>query len=253
MDRASMLINFPGLLNCRVPGDAYMFFDDFITPQWGATGVAVQTNWKLSDIGTLGQGTVANLVGTADTPNTGGGVISITTLGTAGDGCNLQVPGSAFHLEDGYPLYWESRWYITDISNTGFFNGLATVDAEIIAGGMSAGGKIGFQMLEAGSLTFITSTTTDIKTTTPVYTEADAKWVRGAFLWDGIDSIYVYIDDDDDGEFDHVSTIATSTAANYVLLDAFVNPTIEAVNQTTASAEVVLVDYVLCAQQRYKS
>ena len=251
MDRASMLINFPGLLNCRVPGDAYMFFDDFLTPQWGATTVAVQTNWRLTDIGAAGQGTVGNLVGTDDTPATGGGVISIATLGSAADGCNLQVPGASFHLEAGYPLYFESRWYITDISNTGFFIGLSVVDAEIITGGVTD--RVGFEMLEAGSLTFVTEYNSAQKTTTPDFTEADAAWVRGAFLWDGVDTVKIFIDDDDDGEFEHVGSLTASTTANYVPQDVFMTPTIEVINMATASAETVLVDYVLCAQQRYKS
>lgn len=251
MDRSSILADFPGLVNARIPQDVYVFFDDFLGTCFADDGTAEQSVWLKTEIATQAVGQCTILDGTDDAEDEAGGILKVTTGATADEGDNLQVNGEAFHLADGYPLYFEARVNVADVSNLDFFIGLATTDGEIITGSKTTEiNRIGFE-LEAGVISALSSTTTLEKRVNTNITETDDDWIRIAFLWDGDNKVTFYVDTNDNGEFTLKAVLHPDTTADYVQQAIMFTPTIEAITGTTATAEFMYVDYIYCAQQRY--
>ena len=250
---ASLRANFPGFGEARIPQDIYAFFDDFLGTSFSDTGVADQSVWLKSEVATQAVGGVTILDGTDDAEDEAGGILKIATGATVDEGDNLQVNGEAFHLADGYPLYFETRINVADVSNLDFFIGLAPADTEIITGSKTTEiNRIGFE-LEAGVLNFLSSTTTLEKRINSNITETDDDWIRLAFFWDGDDNVHAWVDTNDNGSFDkYIGRVQASVATDYVQQAIMFTPTIEAITGTTATAEMMYIDYILCSQQRYR-
>lgn len=248
MDKASILTNFPGLAAARTPQDVAVFFDDFLGQSWNeGTGTAEAGPWLYTNVG--GGAVLTGAAGTDDAEDEAGGLLSVVTVASADDGANLQVSGTSFHMADDYPLYFETRLNVSDVSNADMFIGLAVADTAIV--GDAVTDRVGFELVE-GVLSAISENTNVQKTVGTDITETDDDWIRLAFLWDGDDKLTFWVDTDDDGCFDkEVTTLLASTTAHYVVQDMMMTPTIEVITGTTASAATLLVDYVLCAQQRF--
>jgi len=246
--RCGIPVNFPGFQNAMIPQDVVMFFDDFLSCSWAtiANGTDEAMTWKSTVVAQAATG-LTILSGTDAAEDEAGGVLSIETEATANDGENLQVHGESFHLDGGYPLYFESRLLVKDVSNLDMFIGISQTDAEIFTGGVS--NRVGFE-LSAGTLSFVSEDATVQKTTACDITEADDDWIRVAFFWDGL-RLIASVDTDDNGTFTHQATHVAATTADYVPQAIFMTPTIEAIVGSTGTAEILYVDYVLCMQQRF--
>jgi len=136
-----------------MPQDVTVFHDDFIGANWSETADAAIWNETLVAQAATG---LTILDGTDDAEDEAGGVLKITTEATVNDGENLQVNGESFHLDGSYPLYFETRINVADVSNLEYFIGIAQTDAEIISGGIQ--NRVGFEML-AGVLSFVSEET----------------------------------------------------------------------------------------------
>ena len=260
-NRSSLPVNMEGFINARQPQDVFTFYDDFLGCTWALDADSVSTTsttganvWDYTAV--EGGGTAACVDATYNMLSTLGGVLRITTVGTADDGFNIQVAGTPFVIDAdcGLPLYFETRFRTADVSNTDIAIGLSAVDTEIITAG--ADDFVGF-LLESGTLyTHCAETSKEYSVDTGI-TEADgaagsnAGWVRGAFFFDGKDTVSFFVDSNDDGEFDFVNSVTVSTTLHYLPDDVTLTPTIEVITGTTASAETADIDYVYCCQQRY--
>ena len=245
MDRSSILANFPGIAAARLPQDVYVFFDDFLGAQFSSTTDAAI--WNQTLIATQAT-TAAILDGTNEAMDEAGGILNLVTDATADEGNNLQVNGEAFGLEAGYPLYFETRINVGDISNVDMFIGLSHTDAEIVTTGLNDG--VGF-LLEAGVLYAHAAKDSTEKSVDCAITEADDDWIRLAFEYDGADTVRFYVAPSDTNEFTLKTTMLLSTVAHYLPDNEMLTPTIEAITGATATAEKMYVDYVYCAQLRY--
>ena len=263
-NKVSLPLNFEGMINARVPGDVFYFFDDFMGCTWSVqndenSSAATKTSapWLLTFVSTqVAASTPVAVDAVYNYPSTLGGMLRITTDATADEGVNLQVQGTAFAIDEdiGLPLYFETRFRTADVSNTDIAIGLSAVDTEIITTG--ADDFVGF-LLEEGVLYAHTAESSNEKNTDTAITEADgaattnAGWVRGAFYFDGDNTVSFFVDDNDDGEFDFVVSRTVSTGTDYIPDDQALTPTIEVICGTTYTAETADIDYVFAAQQRY--
>ena len=240
-------IDFEGFQNARNPQDVCVFLDDFVGASWSTTADAAI--WNETLIATQAS-TGACLDGTDAAQDEACGALKVTTDASADEGDNFQVNGEMFHLENdtGLPLYFEARINVQDVSNLDCFVGLSVTDAEIITGGVTD--RVGFE-LASGTLSAITEKDSTQETTDTAITETDDQWVRVAFFFDGTDKVIFSVDDDDDGVFSYVCTRDIDTSTDDVPNDMMMTPTIEAITGTTATAESMYVDYVLCMQARY--
>ena len=221
-------VDFPGFLNPRIPKDVVVFFDDFLGASWSATADAAV--WNYTFIATQ-----------ASTP---------TVLDPTDEGVNMQVNGEAFHLDGGYPLYFETRVNAASIVDIDWFVGLSETDAEIITGTDSTQtNRLGFESI-IGTTSFITSEASQTEKSTGMsITEAANDWIRLAFFWDGL-KVHFSVDTNDDGEFEYKGYHEASTTADYVAQAIALTPTIEAIVAATGGT-TLWVDYVLCMQQRF--
>jgi len=245
MNSASILANFPGIAVARAPQDIQVFFEDFHA---GLFGAAKATTWLESQIATSA---VSVLAGTDDHQELAGGMLSIVTASQAADGSNLTVHGESFQIKDGYPLYFETRYQSLDASGINAWLGLSNSDLTIIAAGVTE--SVGFE-IKQGVIYYTSSHTTEAQTSTGL-TLTDAVFARLAFFFDGVDTISFYVDLDDDGDFAFVGSKTVSTTAHYVPENVMLTPTIEVVNHASGATETETgyVDYILCAQPRYKA
>ena len=246
MNSSSIMAQFPGFVNARIPQDVFVFFDDFLTGSMSATDDAAK--WEYTAVGGDG-GTYVIGNGTDNTRDNAGGFALITPVASADDGVNLQCPGKSFHLEDGNALYFEARVNCQDVSNNEFFIGMSISDEEIITTGLADG--FGF-ILAAGVLSAVSAKDTNAKTVGTDITETDDDWIRLAFFWDGSNELIAYVDTNDDGNFDkEIYRFKADVTADYFCDNMMLTPTIEVITGATAEADVLWVDYVYCAQTRY--
>lgn len=241
----SMLMDAPGFAGARIPGDVFYFFDDFLTQlDFSETGdLAI---WNVTLVGQAAHGiTIPD--GSDDTPALAGGMLQIVTEGTTDDGDNLQVNGQAFHFKSGYPIYFECRFLAKDVSATNLFIGLAIADTTILAG---CDDKVGMTLLNS-----VYSANSELsgseKSVTMDVTPADANWQTFAISYDGDNSVKFYMSTNGGPLICYVE-LHPETTAHYICDDMMLTPSIE-FTTNAASIETLLVDYVFCAQKRYKA
>ena len=245
-------ISCEGFQNAMAPEDVFCFFDDFIGVQSGAAELG---RWKETDIGAATG--VSGLDGTDTYQELTGGWISLTPEATDSDDVNLQVNGEAFQLTAGYPLYFETKLYDPDISDTGWWVGLCNTDTEIIDGGIADAG-IGFECDEAGAISTITCLGGSEKKVATGDTVANGDIWRLAFYYDGDDTVTFYTGECGvagtattlSGELVSVGTKLVSTTADYVPTANMMTPTMEVKNIGGSACDAVSFDYILCVQQR---
>jgi len=240
-------VDFEGFHNARSPKDVVVFFDDFLGASFSATADAAP--WFTYLINTQAT-TPIILDGTDDAEDEAGGVLKLTVDNTVDEGINLQVNGEAFHLADGYPLYFEARVNAASIIDMDWFVGLSCADTTMEICTDDTVDNIGF-MSTVGTMSFVA--TKDSGTTKSVdtgITEAADDWIRIAFFWDGIDTVTYSVDENDTGEFTVKGTLDADTTAHMVAQDAMMTPVIEAIVAATGGT-YLYVDYVLCMQTRY--
>jgi len=126
---ASRPVNFEGFLNARSPMDVVEFLDDFMGPSASiepdsdmvTDGTSPGGPWTYTAV--AGGSALAIVDATYTAKSTLGGILRVTTVGTADDGANLQVAGQHFLIDQdcGLPLYFECRFRTADVSNTDIF------------------------------------------------------------------------------------------------------------------------------------
>ncbi len=261
-NRGSLPVNFEGFINARMPQDVFTFFDDFMGPTASiepdtdmiTDGTSPCGPWTYTAV--AGGATVALVDATNAYYSTLGGILRITTVASIDDGGNFQVAGTQFTFDKdcGLPLYLEARFRTSDISNTDMFVGLSHVDTEICSTGVNDG--VGFKMV-AGVLYAHSAKNSLERSVDTGITEADgaagsnAGWIRVALYFDGKDKVSFWVDGNDDGEFDFVTTLTVETTLDYISDDEPMTPTIEVIAGTTHSAGVFDIDYILVQQQRF--
>lgn len=244
MNTSSILSNFPGFANARVPQDLFVFFDDFLGSKISST-TDLQL-WDWTDITSTAAVVIAN--GTDEARDEAGGFLQVTPVASSGDGANLQVNGEAFHFSTGQALFFETRVNFQDTSNMEVFIGLSVTDATIFGGVTD---RFGFE-LSGDVLSVVSEKDSNQKTVDTLITETNNDWIRLAFFWDGVSTVKAYVDTNDNGDWDEeVYTFKTSVTGDYIPDNMMLTPSIEHITGAADEADVLWVDYVYCAQTRY--
>lgn len=250
-------IQFEGFKNCNAPQDVFCFFDDFIGSSHSATADAAV--WMSAQAAGAGSAAVmgdteANGGLTVAYQQLAGGWLTVTPSATAADGLNLVVNGESFQVDQGYPLYFETRLLEVDIDDTTWWVGLtgSPPDVSVIAGGVGDA-AIGFESDNAGAVSYLCATGgTEKKTAITGLTVADNDILKLAFYYDGANTITFYYAEcsakGHTGELLECGSYKLSTTAHYCPEDKMLTPTIEVCR--AAGADVVCFDYVLCVQAR---
>ena len=221
-DKGSALFNFP----MQDPTKVHCYFNDF--------GQYTAAEWAVTAVG-------ASTVALADAAF---GEILLTTAGAENDGVQLQKLGETFLPVVGKKMWFETRFKISDATESDFLVGLAVTDTTaIVAAGDGVTDGIFFQKDDGSAVVSIYSqldTTTGQTTASGVHTMVAATYVTLGFEYDGAAAIKYYVNDV------HKGTLAVSAAT---LPNTECTTTI-AFLTGAAAAKTMNVDYVFAAIER---
>lgn len=232
--------------DCR---DVFTFFDDFLSSSISATDDAAIWDLTKDDSGTA---VITN--GTDTSQEFSGGLVSITADATSGDVANLLANGEAFQIDQGYPLYFEARWFNTDVSDVHTFVGLANASETSAVAALSSPG-IGFEGIST-TLNILTTNAGGanvdaISSITLLDTDTATAWYRAAFYYDGDNTVTFYWATGDN-DLAQIHVLKLDTTTDYVPQDLMMTPCLEAYRKA-GSADIFYVDYVLVQQARCRA
>ncbi len=233
-----MPVKFEGeLSDCR---KVFAFWDDFLSYTGGAADTA---KWLETET----TGTVTSFEGTDAEQEFTGGLVALSVSATSTDICAMTANGEHFQIDQGYPLYFECRFSITDTGFSGAFLGLAPKGIAAEAFRTPADGQIGFKP-NADAMDVVTVNAGGTNTDTDLVTIADDIWYRAAFYYDGKNTVTFYLATAD-GEFEPIDELKLDVTADYVPQDKMMTPAF-ANECFVTGASVLYVDYVLVQQAR---
>jgi len=203
------------------PKNYFCFEDDFL---YDSTGQIADADVWLTTMGATIQDDAM------------GGQIWLGAISSSVD--NMQVNGESFKLESGKPIWFETKFKLTDIDKDKWFVGFSVADTAIIA---SLVDGIGFGSLDnTGDIDLIIRKNSMGPTIDTGYNLTDATAVRLGFMWDGSNSkISTYIND---VIYDYTVT------GDYIPNDEALTPSVEV--NIGAIANVIKLDYIKVIQER---
>jgi len=242
----AMLNVFSGDLLIKRSG-AIEYFEDFITGAFEDGSLVSETADKADWLQTLVDGDSDGGDVTAIVDDGPGGILVITTNDKTSDSQELQLNGESFKLAVGKTLYFETRIAIDDVDKADWFVGLAITDTTVMT---AVSDRVGFECLHDGnvdalveqdSTQSLSDTTSDIADGT-LATFA-TKSIKLAFFWDGVDSVFFYVDG--------VLKITKTDNGTTIVIpdDEAVTPTI-CVKTTAAQVVNAWIDYVAVVAER---
>lgn len=225
------------------PSLGHFLWDDFLTFTSAASGIT--SDW----VGTL-VGTTPTIVLSAqgDTGYLKGGQLKMSTIGTnAGDGINLQKPGSAFIAAANTTIIMEVGFKVqTAATQTSAFIGLGTVDTTCITssnalaiGATTTANHIGFQSLTGDGIYLFGAGKAATATTKTSNTITAGTVVKMGFKIKGVTRADQYING--------VLTSPTTPILTANIPITGLTPTIVIQNQTTV-AQIAFIDWIRVAQ-----
>ena len=207
-----------GMFTAPDPTKNHVYFNDFDT--------YVAGDWTVTSAGTASAAAIADV---------DGGAITLTTDAGATDSVYLDKLGESFLFATGKPLWFKARLKVSNATTSTFAIGLQITDTSPLDV------TDGVFFIKAGGSTSITLQVekNNTATSSTVATMADDTFVTMGFYYNGVDGIAYFADG---------VQIGTSAITN--LPDDELLTVSMALKNTTTSARVMTVDYVLAAKAR---
>lgn len=225
-----MPLRYPNGITTARKGEA---FGEFILPD-PSTAHVYKEDFNYYD---ANDWDVIDAEGSASLIDVDGGVLSLTTDASAGtDTYTIHKLGRSFSIETGKRLWFECRVATADISN---FQGVVGLSGPIDDMGgptrsieFSMVGSVGRAVVFLDGVTFIN--------TDPFYTLENNVFVKLSFVWDGINSLNFFVDN----QF-------VLRVTDLVLSPSIISPPERLfVRSITSSSANLDVDYVITAKER---
>lgn len=163
------------------------------------------------------------------------GVLLVTNANGASDLNNLQKVGEAFLPAAGKKIWYESRFYIGDVSSSTVIMGLSVTDTSLGASAPANG--IYFSNTADSALAFTSRASSVSSSESGLLTTADSIYVKVGFKVIGTGLVEYWVNDVKQG------SITTNIPATELRVSFCVN------NGTTA-AETLGIDYIRAIQER---
>ncbi len=127
-----------------------------------------------------------------------GGILQVTCNDANADLEEFQMNGSSVKLAVGKKIFFDCSVALLDVDKCDFFIGLAAVDTSFFAG---VNDRVGFEQLHDGNIDALVEEGTTENLADTVVNIADcaaignfaAKKVRLSFFWDGVDTVYFFV------------------------------------------------------------
>lgn len=207
-----------GMFTAPDPTKNHVYFNDFDT--------YVAGDWTVTAAGTASAAAIADV---------DGGAITLTTDAGATDSVYLDKLGESFLFEAGKKLWFKTRLKVSNATSSTFAIGLQITDTSPLDV------TDGVFFAKAGGSTSVTLEVekNNTATSSTVATMANDTFITLGFYYDGVSGISYFADG---------VQIGTSAVTN--LPDDELLTVSLALKNTTTSARVLTVDYVLAAKQR---
>ena len=193
------------------------YYDDFFN--------YVAGDWTVTETGS----------GTRAITDAVSGVLLITNAAGASDLNNLQKVGEAFLPAAGKKIWFESRFYIADVSSSTVIMGLAITDTSL--GASIPANGIWLSNTGDSALAFVSRASSASSTETGLITTADNTYVKVGFKVTGTGLVEYWVNDVYQG------SVTTNVPVTELRVSFCVN------NGTTA-AEILAIDYIRAVQER---
>ena len=237
MQPANILANFPGIAAARIPDDLCVYFNEFFTYAAADWGIVT------TEDGT-GSATEAITDGV-------GGLLLISNAAGADDLDVLEGVSEGFKLAVGKPLWFQARVAIDDTGLAEWAIGLWKKVANVstfTTGTMTIDSGVYFQggptNCAADKIEGVCEKDTTESDDCVHTTIADGVYYKLSFFWDGIDTVYFYVDDAFIGKTTEASSTFTKINDDEEACVAF------GINNSTAVIRTMTIDYIFVAQVR---
>ena len=207
-----------GMFTAPDPTKNHVYFNDFDT--------YVAGDWTVTSAGTVSAAAIADV---------DGGAITLTTDAGATDHVFLDKLGESFLFATGKPLWFKTRLKVSNATSSTFVAGLQITDTSPLA--VSDG--VFFYKAGASTTVSLLVEKNGTSTTSTVATMADDTFITLGFYYNGVDGISYFADGV------QIGTSAVTNLPDDELLTVSIG-----VQNTTTSARVMTVDYVLAAKAR---
>lgn len=167
--------------------------------------------------------------------NVDGGVLLLTNTAADDDLVALQNKAETFLFEANKQLWFKARMKVSDATESDFVMGLQITDTTPLA--VTDG--VYFQKTDGSTTCSLKVTKNSTTTTTTAATIANDTWITLGFVYNGIDRIDIYVND---------NRVASSVTTNLVddeeLTISF------ALQNGEAVAKTMSIDYIFASKQR---
>lgn len=165
-----------------------------------------------------------------------GGVLLITNDNADNDSDFFNKVGESYTFETGKKLWFESRFKTNNATDTDIVMGLQITDTTPLD---VSDGVFFIKADNATSVDFLVEKNNTATTTSGVATVANGAYIRLGFVWDGIDSIGIYVDG-----------VRVGTSATTNLPDDEVMTVSFGIQNGEAAGQMMSVDYIMVAKER---
>jgi hypothetical protein len=209
------------------PTRRHEFFDDF--------DKFVAGDWTITKVGT----------GTVALADLDGGNLLITNTAADNDSIQLQKLGCGFLLAAGKPSWFSCRFKLSDATQSDLIIGLAVTDTTLMGAVAGAGATDGIFFSKDDGVATIDfqcqkDATTGQTRKASVATLVDDTFINLGWYYDGIASVYYFVNDVKSGKL---------SATSAFLPDVILTPSFGVMNGE-AVAKTMNVDYVFAAKVR---
>ena len=168
-----------------------------------------------------------------------GGVLLLTNSAADDDAVSLQKISGSFLLVTGKPLLFAVRFKVSDATQSDLQLGLVVTDTTPL----DATDGIYFQKDDGAATVDLyvrKNATTGSNKTAAIAPLVDDTWIELAWMYDGVETVYYYVND---------RLAGSMNAAAAYLPDTYLTPTLTLQNGE-AAAKTMSVDYFLVAKKR---
>jgi len=168
--------------------------------------------------------------------NGDGGLLLITNTAADNDLVALQKKGESFTFASGKKLFFESRFKVSDATQSDLVMGLQVTDTTPLA---VANGVFFIKNDGAATVNFVLTKASTSTTNSAVATMADDTFIRLGFYYDGTNMAYFV-----NGTLAGTSVVTNLPASTTTLTVSF------ALQNGEAAAKTMTVDYIFVAKER---
>lgn len=227
------------LSNTRFPNGVTNVGEDSLFAAMGQLApTKFHTYWEDFDYYTAANWTVTETQAGATQALTDGdgGLLLLTNSAADDDLCALQKVGESYRFAAGKKLFFEARFKVSDATQSDIVMGLQITDATPLD---VSDGVFFLKSDGAATVNFLVEKNNTATTASAVATMANDTFIRLGFFYDGVDSVFYYVN----------GVLAGKSPTTNLVDDEDLTISF-AIQNGEAAAKTMTVDYIFVAEER---